>query len=72
MDPYENLANAIIKQAADDYRKALKALSLNSRNKEAQATVKECEDFFRSDWYKQLTSLDGEYLIRKLKEEVDI
>lgn len=69
MNPYENLANAIIKQAADDYRKALKALSLNNRNKQAQATVTECETFFRSDWYKELTSVDGEYLIRLLKEE---
>ena len=29
----------------------------------------ECERFFRSGWYKTLTSVDGEYLIQKLREE---
>ena len=28
-----------------------------------------CEAFFRSDWFKALTELDGEMLIRKLREE---
>ena len=33
---YENLANAIILQAAKDYRKALRTLSLNPHNRSAQ------------------------------------
>lgn len=70
MDGYESLANAIILQAVTDYRKALKAVNLNSRNKEAKATIDECEEFFRSSWYSTLTKLDGEYLISKIKTEV--
>jgi len=31
----------------------------------------EVERFFDSEWYKQLTSVDSEYLISKLKEEVE-
>lgn len=28
------------------------------------------EKFFRSSWYQQLTSVDGEFLIRKLQNEI--
>ena len=68
-DPYENLANAIVLQAGKDYRNALKRLKKKSGNKAAMADALECERFFRSGWYKTLTSVDGEYLITKLREE---
>jgi len=31
----------------------------------------EVERFFRSAWYRELTSVDGEFLISKLQAEVD-
>lgn len=65
-DPWEELANAIILQAVKDYRLALRAPEWSVK---AQTTVKECESFFRSDWFKILTTVDGEYLIRRLREE---
>lgn len=68
-DPYENLANAIVLQAVKDYRDALKRLKKKSSNQAAMADAMECERFFRSSWYKTLTSVDGEYLITKLREE---
>ena len=34
-DPYERLANAIVIQAADDYRIALKKIKAHPKNKEA-------------------------------------
>lgn len=68
-DAYENLANAIILLAVKDYRQALKLLSKNPHSRSAMATVNEMERFFRSDWYETLTSVDGEMLIRKLREE---
>ena len=55
---YENLANAIIIQAADDYRKAL-----NDSGQGEQRTI------FHSEWFGVLTGLDPETLIRKLKQE---
>ena len=59
MNPYEELANAIILQAVKDYR-------LTDDERELQ----EIERFFRSGWYSQLTSVDGEYLIKRLQDEV--
>lgn len=69
-DPYRTLANAIIVQAAKDYRTALRKLKRNLHNHLAQSDADSIERFFRSDWYKSLTEVDGEMLIRKLKEEV--
>ena len=69
-DPYERLANAIILQAVTDYRVALKKIKAHPKNRDAINEALEIERFFRSGWYQQLTSVDGEYLIRRLQEEV--
>lgn len=69
MNPYENLANAIILQAVKDYRQALKALSRNPRSRDSASVKNEVERFFRSQWFSALTSVDGNMLIRKLREE---
>ena len=68
-DPYENLACAIILQAVKDYRVARKKLKHYPKNKDAKLMVEDLERFFRSDWYASLTSIDGEMLLTKLKEE---
>ena len=68
-DPYENLANAIVLQAVKDYRDALKRLKKKPGNQAAMSDAMECERFFHSGWYKTLASVDGEYLIQKLREE---
>ncbi|MCC8106431.1 MAG: hypothetical protein LIO99_10600 [Clostridiales bacterium] len=70
MDAYESLANAIILRAVRDYRDALKKPARGRENTSAEDTKRECERFFRSQWYSALTSVDGEMLIRKLNEEV--
>ncbi len=62
-------ANAIVLQAVKDYRDALKRLKKKPGNQAAMSDAMECERFFRSGWYKALTSVDGEYLIQKLREE---
>lgn len=71
IENYENLANAVVLQAVRDYRTALKALKLNPSNRSAQIETESIERFFRSDWCKVLTSVDGEMLIRALRKEVD-
>ena len=58
MDPYENLANAIILQAVKNYR-------LTDDEQELQ----EIERFFRSGWFGVLSKVDPEYLIRQLRKE---
>jgi len=70
LNPYENLANAIVLDAVKDYRKALKRLKKNSRNSIAASECEEIERFFRSGWFGVLSEVDPEYLINRLKEEV--
>lgn len=65
-DPYKNLANAIIIQAANDYRKALRQLKRNIKYEPALTTKRECERFFHSDWFRILTDADADYLIDHL------
>ena len=66
---YEILANAIIGQAAKDYRWARSALCKAAEHVAATAMRSETEQFFRSAWFGQLTSIDGEWLLEKLEGE---
>lgn len=68
-DPYEKLANAVVLQAVSDYRTAVKRIRKNPRNREAAEEARAIERFFRSSWYQVLTSVDGEYLIERLRKE---
>ena len=69
-DPYENLANVIVSEAAKDYIAALKKLKRKRNNKIAMQEAMNLERFFHSGWYSMLTSVDPDYLIRRLREEV--
>jgi len=42
MDPYQNLANAIVSQAAKDYRKALKRLKKHLWEQEPGSFPRRC------------------------------
>ena len=65
----EVLANAIIEQAAKDYRWARTALTKDPENGSAAQMRSDTERFFRSAWFGQLTSIDGEWLLKKLEGE---
>ena len=69
MNPYEELANAIILQAVRDYRKALRTLSRYPKNRVAQYEIGSIERIFRSEWFGVLTHLDPELLICRLGKE---
>lgn len=69
-NPYERLANAVILQAVADYRAAVKKIKTYPRNKDAMSEALSIERFFRFGWYSMLTSVDGEYMIRKLQGEI--
>lgn len=71
-DAYENLANAIVLQAVKDWRKAVKTLKKRPRYEAAKQIRDECERFFRSEWFEELTSVDGSVILRKLKQEAGI
>lgn len=68
---WENLANAIVLSAVRDFRTAYKKLLRNPKSREAAGEVTALVRFFTSDYYGSLTSVDGEFLVRKLKSEVE-
>ena len=72
MTEYEMLANAIIEQAAKDFRAAQKKLKKNPYNVTAQRTIREVEVFFLSNWFKVLTTANGPAILKMLKEEFDV
>lgn len=63
-DPWQNLANAIVAVAAEDYLIALETYDLDM--------LIEVGSFFHSDWYGILTKVNHNYLVRKLNEEYEI
>ena len=67
---WEELANGIILQAVEDYRKARRRVRKRPDQRFAQYVIRETERFFRSRWFAQLTDVDGEMLIGRLREEV--
>ena len=66
----QGLANAIVIQAAEDYRRALRRLQRDPRHKDSLIMKDSCERFFRSQWYGVLTDADGEMLMQRIREEV--
>ena len=66
-DAYENLANAIVIQAVNDYRNALDGIGCEYKSPEV--VIRELEKFFRSSYYRTLTKVKGEYLIEMLQKE---
>lgn len=71
-NPYENLANAVVVTAVEDYRKVLKKYSRNPDSRSAKEAVDFLERFFRSQWYSVLTSVEGEFLMRKIRAEYNL
>lgn len=59
---YSNLANAIIIKAVEDYKEAL---TYNNTR-----TIRDCEKFFRSEWFTFLTDLDGEHIMEYIQKEI--
>lgn len=58
---YKLLAAAIIKQCLLDYREALQSHDI--------ITTLECERFLRSQWFDFMSDMNGENLIKMMREE---
>lgn len=69
-DAYERLAIAIVQQAVNDYRYALRKLEREPDNEKAKWDVEQIECFFHSDGYKMLCDYDGEKMIERIKQTV--
>ena len=67
---WEKLAQAIILQAVEDYRKCRRLVRRKPGQVEAQKMIREIEQFFRSRWFYQLSDTDGNAILEHLKREV--
>ena len=67
---YENLANAIIVQAVEDYRRMLRG-RFNFDKAGQSVTFEDTEDFFKSKWFYTLTNVDGKTLLNRLRREYE-
>lgn len=70
VDPWQALADAVVVQAADDYRNAAHGIGIG--RKPAIQIEQECERFFQSEWFLSLSNLNGTYLMRQfsMRQEV--
>ena len=67
---YDDLANAIVLQAVEDYRVALADMADHPGYEEYyRRNVEKIEEFFFSPWCGMLTDLDPEVLAKKLRTE---
>ncbi len=66
---YIDLANAIVTQAADDYRDVLHKLKKFPDNDILKAERYELESFFKGEWIMMLTNADGNYIMHELQKE---
>ena len=67
---WEELANAIITQAATDYKKILRRLKKQPDNPKLSREQVRIEKFFQSSWFRTLSDLDGRDLMWKIRMEV--
>jgi hypothetical protein len=69
-DGWRTLADAIILQAVDDYRKSVRRQKKHPDNLELRRETHSIERFFGSGWFGTLCDLDGRKLLTDLKAEV--
>ena len=73
---YDELAKAIVIQAVEDYKRALKEQKeLENKLMLVNSRITECEKFFESEWCKELSNIeDSTYIIdnarKTAKEEL--
>ena len=66
---WENLLNAVVAQAAKDYRSACKKLRKKPEDKAARKLKREVEDFFTTDRVRLYTHYSGAKLLQMLEKE---
>ena len=63
---YQDLANAIVERAVEDYRYVLSGYS---KKENAPLKEKEIEKFFLGEWFSLLTNIDGKDLLKRIRRE---
>ena len=68
--PVQDLLNAVVVQAALDYRESAAKLIVKPGSRQAAKDLKEVKSFFLSADFCFYTSVSGEYILKKLEEEL--
>ena len=68
MQCWEDLANAIILQAVEDYRDACDALRRRPDLWFQEKRKCSLEQFFRSRWFRTLSAVDAESLLEEIRK----
>lgn len=63
IEGYEELANAIIIRAVEDYRRSLRTNNIGG--------IADCENFFNSSYFANITKVEGSYIIEKVRKEYE-
>ena len=64
------LADAIILQAAEDYRRLTRRLNTHPDELDKASEIRRIERFLCSNWFGVLSDLDGRRLLRDLKADL--
>ena len=70
INPFEELAQAIILQAVKDYRQNNKRMANKPDEQKLQNRRMELGKFFLSSWFAVLTDLNGKHLLHRLQAEM--
>ena len=65
------MANAVVTQAAKDYKYYHNRIEKNPEDDYAKHEVRELEAFFSSKWMKRLISIDGAEILARIKGELE-
>ena len=68
---FQALVNAIIRQAVFDWSNAVYNLQNDPEDIQANRMKADVERFFRSEWFGFMCNLDGEMMMRKIREAFD-
>ena len=68
---YQDLANAVVTQAAKDYKYYHKRIEKNPKDDYAKHEVRELEAFFSSKWMKRLINIDGAEILARITGELE-
>lgn len=69
-EAWKRFASAIVVRAAEDYVLALQSVKKCRQNQGAISEALALERFFRGPWFEMLSDMDGDYLIRRMREKV--
>ena len=70
-NPVQDLLNAVVVRAAEDYREAQVKYLMKSSNYHAGKMAKECRDFFLSPEFSAYTTVEGRFILEKLDQEYE-